>query len=299
LPLELHEQIGGYILGGQPVRLDQILGYVLVSKNWSQTIFSGPIRLVAFNKHRISIDLLEGFRAFDRLSFCLDLRYCQRLGDDEKFLRIMQFHNIYELDLRGMELKYHVDPSLGQLTSLRRLAISQYRSKNSSCYDFISKLTNLNSLIIQQDGDATRGIFKLDLQNLEPLTNLQELAIQPYNECHAIIEPVTKLVSLKALILNCGFSTQNEPTSPDAAQFTALTNLQVLAMRGIGYKTEREAEILQSIEWQTSLKRIYYRGLFYLPKMPPIWHDLPIEKFKVGETLFVEVFNSTYKVNFY
>jgi hypothetical protein len=49
----------------------------------------------------------------------------------------MQFHNIYELDLRGMELTYHVDPSLGQLASLRRLAISQYRSKNSSCYDFI------------------------------------------------------------------------------------------------------------------------------------------------------------------
>jgi hypothetical protein len=77
----------------------------------------------------------------------------------------------------------------------------------------LSKLTNLNSFIIQQDGDATGGIFKLDLRYLEPLTNLEELAIQPYTEGHAIIEPVTKLVSLKALILNCGFSTQNEPTS--------------------------------------------------------------------------------------
>jgi hypothetical protein len=304
LPRELHEVIGGYVLGTQPVRIDQILGYVLVAKSWSQTVFSGPIRLVSFNKHRISIDMLERLAAFDRLSFCLDLRFCQRLGDDEDFLDIMQYHNIYELDLRGVELKYEVNPDLGHLTSLRRLAISHFKDKPASKYTFISKLTRLNSLIIQQDGyGVDESSTKLDLNYLLPLTNLKELALHPLNEQITIVDPVTQLISLKTLILNCGntgFEFDLDPT-----KLTALTNLQVLSMRGIAGRKEEEIRILSNIKWQTSLQRIYFntndkqKVVTDLAKFSPIWFGLPEKKFQAGESLYMDVFNTHYKASFY
>ena len=82
------------------------------------------------------------------------------------------------------------------MTSVRKLGISHNKTKPASSYSFISKLTRLNSLIIQQDYENYDGDFdKLDLNYLSPLTNLKELAILPVFNNIAIVDPITQLTN--------------------------------------------------------------------------------------------------------
>jgi len=231
------------------------------------------------------------------LAFCLDLRFCQPLGADKDFLEIMQYNNIYELDIRGIDFKYDINPDLGHLTSLRRLAISYYSSKPPTAYNFISGLTRLNSLIIERAWHPSDTQQQLDLTYLLPLTNLKELAVQPFNEYDSVIRPITKLISLKTLILNYGFRV--EISDLDPADFTVLTNLKVLNIRGLEFESQNNMHKLKNVKWQTSLERIIYPGGADLAKYNPIWVESPTTKYKVGETIVMDVFNSDHKCGFY